>query len=78
MLSNPLDISSMDIKFLLRRRIRYFVTIQPYKLSLLIAKVHFVAFYETFMANVLRYRFHEYKDIIYVGVTAYDSVLQAE
>ncbi len=42
------------------------VTIQPYKLWLLVAKVHFVAFYETFIANVFRYRFHEYKDIIKV------------
>ena len=39
------------------------VTIQPYKLWLLITKVHFVAFYETFKANVFRYRFHEHKDI---------------
>ena len=39
------------------------VTIQPYKLWLLITKVHFVTFYETFIANVVRYRFHEDKDI---------------
>ena len=35
------------------------VTIQPYKLWLMISKVHYVAFYETFIANVLRYRFHK-------------------
>ena len=44
----------------------------------MITKVHIIAFYETFIANVLRYRFHEYKYIIYVGVTACDSVLQVE
>jgi len=42
------------------------VTIQPYKLWLLITKVDFVAFYETFMANVFRYRFHKYKEIVEV------------
>ena len=43
------------------------VTIQPYKLWLMITKVNFVAFYETFMANVLQYRSHEYKDIVKVS-----------
>ena len=46
--------------------VKKIVTIQPYKLWLLITKVHFVAFYETFIANVFRYRFHKYNDIIEV------------
>ena len=41
-----------------------FVTIQLSKLWLMMAKVDFVAFYETFIANVFQYRFHEYKDMI--------------
>jgi len=49
-----------------RLLITFYVTIQPYKLWLLITKVHFVAFNETFIANVLRYRFHRFKEIIEV------------
>ena len=50
----------------MRGLIRIIVTIQPYKLWLVITKVYFIAFYETFIANVLRYRFHECQDIIEV------------
>ena len=50
----------------MRLNVKILVTIQPYKLWLLITKVHFVAFNETFIANVFRYRFHRFKEIIEV------------